>query len=378
MEIPIINIPPTVSQRKRVKLVALALKDIDDQSRAMCCLASRLLRYAVFVSAQFILAEEFPGARTEQVLSRAQDCFSNIWPYLRARRAEVASLKSKYSSMFLSRYVPNPLSEQMWMKSDRGDEVSRALRFVLSRLWFCVSLYGDAGVELLNERVSSFESIGYDDQIARVIMLKGDGSKGTYFVLGATGEAIGRQSYASSVTNGSSDIRVRADWSQFLSDNMDGHLRNVWDTLRWANMEDYELGISKAWLRRVQNEGSLGQWKRGVATRYVLACLVANRRVINNGKQMSHWQMSMEEAGVLSHVASIGRKHEDALHMFLSEHHHVESIHFASTSGKLFHIAIASVQTTHREYFILRDTGLQIGSEEEGVCAQWQEILSCT
>ncbi|KAG9026935.1 hypothetical protein FS842_004980, partial [Serendipita sp. 407] len=363
MELPIITIPPTVSQRKRVKLLALTLKDVDEDSRTMCCLASRLLRYAVFVSAQFILCEEFPGRRTERVLSRAQDCFSNLWPYLLARRAEVSLLKSRYSKLFLSRYVPNPLSKRIWGNPDFGDEVSRALRLVLSRLWFCVSIYGDTGMGLLLEQIFSVRPVGRHKQIVRVEMLKEDGSKRVYFALEATGEAIGRQTSSSSSTDDAVDTQVRADWSRFLQGHVDGEMQNLWNTLHCANVEDYEKGVSKVWLRRVPNEGFLGEWKQRVATRYVLACLVANSI---SGKQKSHWQMSMEEAGVPSHNASTCRKSDDALQMFLSEHHHVESIHFTSISGREFHTAIASVQTTHREYFVLRDNGLQIGSEEEG------------
>ncbi|KAG8838535.1 hypothetical protein FRB91_007579, partial [Serendipita sp. 411] len=267
MELPIITIPPTVSQRKRVKLLALALKDVDEDSRTMCCLASRLLRYAVFVSAQFILCEEFPGRRTERVLSRAQDCFSNLWPYLLARRAEVSLLKSRYSKLFLSRYVPNPLSKRIWGNPDFGDEVSRALRLVLSRLWFCVSIYGDTGMGLLLEQIFSVRPVGRHKQIVRVEMLKEDGSKRVYFALEATGEAIGRQTSSSSSTDDAVDTQVRADWSRFLQGHVDGEMQNLWNTLHCANVEDYEKGVSKVWLRRVPNEGFLGEWKQRVATR---------------------------------------------------------------------------------------------------------------
>ena len=54
-------------------------------------------------------------------------------------------------------------------------------------------------------------------------------------------------------------------------------------------------------------------------------------------------------------------------------------MHFASAgpgSGDL-HIALAVVQTPHREYYILRDNGMQVGCEEEGIGAVWQEILRC-
>jgi hypothetical protein len=59
-------------------------------------------------------------------------------------------------------------------------------------------------------------------------------------------------------------------------------------------------------------------------------------------------------------------------------HHHVESVHFTTRSGAELHPAVASVQTPHREYYILRENGLQIGCEEEGVCSTWMHILGCS
>jgi hypothetical protein len=41
-----ITIPPSLSQRKIVKSLALLLRDLDDRDRYTCSQASRLLRYA--------------------------------------------------------------------------------------------------------------------------------------------------------------------------------------------------------------------------------------------------------------------------------------------------------------------------------------------
>ena len=41
------------------------------------------------------------------------------------------------------------------------------------------------------------------------------------------------------------------------------------------------------------------------------------------------------------------------------------------------HPALAIVQTTHRAYFILRDNGMQVGCEEDGVSEVWQEVVGC-
>ena len=63
--------------------------------------------------------------------------------------------------------------------------------------------------------------------------------------------------------------------------------------------------------------------------------------------------------------------------MGLCRHHHVESVHFAGAGARLLHPALAIVQTTHRAYFILRDNGMQVGCEEDGVSEVWQEVVGC-
>lgn len=47
------------------------------------------------------------------------------------------------------------------------------------------------------------------------------------------------------------------------------------------------------------------------------------------------------------------------------------------SDGSPFHFAIASVQTPVREYFILKDNGMQIGCEEDGIAQVWMETLGC-
>lgn len=61
----------------------------------------------------------------------------------------------------------------------------------------------------------------------------------------------------------------------------------------------------------------------------------------------------------------------------LFRHHHVESVHFTSSDRKPLHCAVATVQTPGREYYILKDNGMQIGCEEDGVASVWMELLQC-
>lgn len=59
-------------------------------------------------------------------------------------------------------------------------------------------------------------------------------------------------------------------------------------------------------------------------------------------------------------------------------HHHVESLHFTTNAGTYLHQALAVVQTPGREYYVLRDNGMEVGCEEDGVWPVWREVLRCT
>jgi hypothetical protein len=48
-----------------------------------------------------------------------------------------------------------------------------------------------------------------------------------------------------------------------------------------------------------------------------------------------------------------------------------------TSHGRPLHPALAAVQTPAREYYILRDNGLEVGCEEEGVTNVWMRILGC-
>ena len=63
--------------------------------------------------------------------------------------------------------------------------------------------------------------------------------------------------------------------------------------------------------------------------------------------------------------------------MPVPSHHLVESVHFTANSGKAIHPALAVIQTPTREYFVLRDNGMEVGCEEDGVWEAWRSILAC-
>lgn len=108
-----------------------------------------------------------------------------------------------------------------------------------------------------------------------------------YYVLEATCEVIGRPPPHSSTSAGSSAQGLpplRADWSAYIntqssSSPVKAATFSLMSQLKWINHEEYDKGISRVWLKRIQDEGELGAAKRAVAGKYVLACIVANRHV---------------------------------------------------------------------------------------------------
>ena len=70
---------------------------------------------------------------------------------------------------------------------------------------------------------------------------------------------------------------LRADWTAFIQHHLANKTTSPLLThLKWAHFEEYDKGISRFWLKRIELEGELGRIKRAVAEKYVLACVVAN------------------------------------------------------------------------------------------------------
>ncbi|KII86888.1 hypothetical protein PLICRDRAFT_113992 [Plicaturopsis crispa FD-325 SS-3] len=95
-----------------------------------------------------------------------------------------------------------------------------------------------------------------------------------------------------------------------------------------------------------------------------------------SGRWMSSTQMEQDFAGTPSSADNATSK-VSQVHLFLPAHHHVESIHFTASNGVPLHRAVAVVQTPGREYHILRDNGMQIGCEEDGIGLVWMKLLGC-
>ena len=119
------------------------------------------------------------------------------------------------------------------------------------------------------------------------ITTRSSSSTKVLYVLEATCEVVGHPpllSHQAAVSHPPPGGRIplRADWSAYIearasqSSTFD-RTPLITKHLTWTNHEEYMQGISKLWIRRIQNEGELGAAKLHVAERYVLACVVGNR-----------------------------------------------------------------------------------------------------
>ena len=241
----------------------------------------------------------------------------------------------------------------------------------------------------------------------------GTGETGSFYALEATCEVIGQP--PSSQGENTLGYCLRADWTAWISQRsrapLDAGPCSLLECVRWSNAEDYHQGISKAWSRRVQGKDADSIAKRSVAERYILASVVANGYtpvslvkdfshqalfVSISGQWMSTSAMAQEFAGLPGNDglgSRIAGRSVNAVNMYLPayatfillytsdtdpcSHHHVESVHFTTSKGEALHGAVAVVQTPGREYYVLRDNGMQIGCEEEGIPEVWQRILGC-
>ncbi|KAG2101048.1 uncharacterized protein F5147DRAFT_639897 [Suillus discolor] len=377
-----ITLPPKLSDRKRVQSLAVILSALTDQDRQTCTMVSRTFRYAVYLSATRMLTQKYHGRRLNQIMKRHPQNTTNMWPYLRQRQNEVAFWRHAFQNSWVGRYNSllgiDPLSARLWASADDEKQVVVALRFrfILTRLWFTLSV-GKNGRDpsaWLKYVVEDAQEVVRGEIWA--ITIRDGNSLYEFYVLESTCEVIGRALNAPQLEVYSSGLR--ADWSRYIASHtgISAGPHNLFlKNLRWANYEEYDRGISRHWLHRISFEPDVGLSKKAVAERYVLACVVANSI---SGQWMSSNQMAQEFAGLPPRVTPTAIRGETPkINLYLPAHHHVESVHFTTPKGVPFHPALAVIQTPAREYIVLKDNGMQVGCEEDGVANVWMHVLGC-
>lgn len=99
---------------------------------------SSCISVVVYLSASIILLRDYGGRRLqEDVLRWYPQAMTNMWPYLRAREAEVVQRRRVFDGSFLARFIarsglPNPIARQLWASPDNSRQLLIAVRYVLT------------------------------------------------------------------------------------------------------------------------------------------------------------------------------------------------------------------------------------------------------
>ncbi|KAI0055313.1 hypothetical protein BV25DRAFT_1767857, partial [Artomyces pyxidatus] len=382
-----ISLPPSLAARKTVPGLSIVLSALPVAERRQAALVCKVFRYAVYQSAHRLLQRYYGGIRLQALLdaSKVPVEMMNLWPYLRQREAEARTRKAAVNTSLLGMMYRGsyPLAERLWASPDHERQLTIAVRFLLTRVWFALSVGSARGdpFEWLRDVVVDAQETVPGEVWTVSVRGAASGDVEHFHVLEATCEPIGRLPPANP-----SDLELfgfdpnvhplRADWAAYISDHGTASLPK---SLRWAHQAEYERGISRHWRKRMDDmrkgEGAdLAVALLDTAERYVLACVVGNSL---SGQWMSATQMSQMFAGLgTPTISPLDRP--PSMTMYLPGHHHVESVHFTAAGGMPLHPALAVVQTLSRSYYILRDNGMQVGCEEDGVGELWMKILGCT
>ena len=176
--------------------------------------------------------------------------------------------------------------------------VSRALaedhhvRFVMSKSWFAVSKCPNTSdtIPWLHSVVVSLREVVSEEIWEVTTMSVAQGSiaakKETFYVLEPTCEVIGHPPTIPALLpethpDTQHSLPIRVDWSEYVTNRIiflaEAPGRKLLDHVQWANYEEYQNGIGRHWLTRTRGEGEVGELKRRVAEKYVLASVVENR-----------------------------------------------------------------------------------------------------
>ncbi|KAJ3910623.1 hypothetical protein F5879DRAFT_928273 [Lentinula edodes] len=397
MSIPIvlnrISMPPALAQRKQVARFAVILSQIAIQD-----LDSMADLIPVYLSASTRLARNFSGYRLNRIIHRLPANMMNMWPYILQRQGEEKFRRRVFEESFLGRVFSGTsvIAPRLWASPDNDKQIVIAIRFLITRLFFTVSVGGGQSVnDWLNGMIVDAREI-IKGEVWCIDVIQTSKALETFYVVESTCEVVGFAP-SPSKAEGPLPIKMRADWSSYIDQrssiipplqlitNGPGRqldptrslssipATSLMDQLSCVNHEEFTKGISKLWLKKVQIQQEVGVAKRVVAERYILASVVENSV---SGRYKTSTEMAHDFAGVPTELCD-GKKPKVKLNLFLPAHHHVESVHFTTAQGRPLHPALAVVQTPAREYYVLRDNGMQVGCEEDGVARVWMTILGC-
>ncbi|KAH8989086.1 hypothetical protein EDB92DRAFT_1869515 [Lactarius akahatsu] len=307
-----ITLPPSLSERKLVQRWAIILSGLSEEERFRCCFVSKLIRYAVYSSAYYLLCKDFSGQRLFLVLQQygPSSLMMNFWPYLRQREHEILERKNAVMRSFLLPAFRGPgvlISARLWASPDNEKQLTvalrfgvsscsriscqRDLRFLLTRLWFGLSCAKSVQTNWLYDVVTDVEETVKGEIWYVTTRNSRSGYLQAFQVLEATCEVLGV------VEGARSDDFLRADWAAYVQrrkENPDNG-SPFYEAMRWADHAEYERGISRHWLRRTAQMGAQGAALRTIAERYTLACVVGNRQATGFTRAISERTTNAEE-----------------------------------------------------------------------------------
>lgn len=144
----------------------------------------------------------------------------------------------------------------------------------MTRFYFLISVQGMNHPDARRQHIIVDCNEVVKDEIW-VVTICSQGVRLEYYVLEPTCEVIGCQDNNSIQAH---RLQPRVDWSSYISQQTSGDAGiSLFERLRWPNREEYEKGISKHWLKKIREEGQVGEAKATIARKYILACVVANR-----------------------------------------------------------------------------------------------------
>lgn len=156
-------------------------------------------------------------------------------------------------------------------------------RFLLTRLFFSISV----GSKYFNSKGIVTDAQELVDGEIWSVTISCEKRIQVFYVLEATCEVVGHPPWSPTESLNllavarTNALSIRADWSAYINEHISPSatvkLLPLLEHLKWTNHEEYDRGISKLWLNKIQRDGELGTAKRVVAERYVLACIVGNR-----------------------------------------------------------------------------------------------------
>lgn len=129
----------------------------------------------------------------------------------------------------------------------------------------------------------------------------------TFYVLEPTCEVIGRPaaitvSPSETLPGDQHRFPIRVDWSGYVNDHILSFAevpgKRLLDRVQWAHYEEYQHGISRHFLTRTQSEGEVGELKRQVAEKYILASVVENRYDVPTHESLPALNVSLSFASV--------------------------------------------------------------------------------